>query len=117
MCVFHIWIWPFASSLCVTVAFVQAAKVVRPPDNKTPINKEILNNGDSGSQARPRPGDSRLNRTVGYGRWWHEMAFEKRKFVVESGCCAATKGKTVYDRVLEQAESGLDHGEIVGVAA
>ena len=47
------------------------------------------------------------------------MAFEKRKFVVESGCCAATKGKTVYDRVLEQGESGLDsdHGEIVGVAA
>jgi hypothetical protein len=45
------------------------------------------------------------------------MEFEKRKFVVESGCCAATKGKTVYDRVLEQAESGLGHGEIVGVAA
>jgi hypothetical protein len=44
------------------------------------------------------------------------MAFEKRKFVVESGCCAATKGKIVYDRVLEQAENGLDHGEIVGVA-
>ncbi|SRR6266478_5562464 len=36
------------------------------------------------------------------------MAFEKRKFVVESGCCAATKGKTVYDRVLEQARAGLE---------
>jgi hypothetical protein len=39
------------------------------------------------------------------------MVFEKRKFVVESGCYAATKGKTVYDRVLELAESGLDHGK------
>lgn len=45
------------------------------------------------------------------------MAFEKRKFVVESGCWAGTKRKTVYDRVLEQAGRGLDHGEIVGVAA
>ena len=44
------------------------------------------------------------------------MASEKRKFVVESGCCAAAKRKTVYDRVLELAGSGLDHGEIVGVA-
>jgi len=44
------------------------------------------------------------------------MAFEKRKFVVESGCCAAAKRKIVHDRVLELAGSGLDHGEIVGVA-
>ena len=42
MCIFHIWIWLSASSLCVTVAFVQVAKVVRPPDNKIPVNKEIL---------------------------------------------------------------------------
>ena len=44
------------------------------------------------------------------------MVFEKRKFVVGSGCCAAGKGKTVCDRVLEHAQTGLDHGEIIGVA-
>jgi hypothetical protein len=58
MCIFHIWIWLFASSLCVTVAFVQVAKVVRPPDNERPVNKEILIavDGDSGPQARPVQG-------------------------------------------------------------
>lgn len=34
------------------------------------------------------------------------MAFEKREFVVESGCCAAMKRELVYDRVLEYARAG-----------
>ena len=67
----------------------------------------------------------RRQRTVGSTRpsWTRQlvtadggtrMAFEKREFVVESGCCAAMKRKPVYDRVLE---CGLDHGGFVGVAA
>jgi hypothetical protein len=42
---------------------------------------------------------------------------ENKKFVVENGRCAARKGKFVVNQVLEHSRTGLDHGEIIGVAA
>jgi len=45
------------------------------------------------------------------------MVSEKRKFVVDGVyCCAATKGKSLY-QVLEHSETGLDRSAFVGVAA
>jgi hypothetical protein len=42
---------------------------------------------------------------------------ENKKFVVENGRCAARKGEICSDQVLEHSRTGLDRGEIIGVAA
>jgi hypothetical protein len=44
MCIFHIWIWIFASSQCGQGdAAISRSRSSDLPDNKTPVNEEILN--------------------------------------------------------------------------
>lgn len=75
MCIFHIWLWLLASSLCVTAKVTQQlSRLSDIPDNKTPGNKEILNiTVDRRGQWAPssaRRGDSRLNVTADGGTRW-----------------------------------------------